>query len=456
VIHPLTKPKSLRDTGPVMVVGGTGAEVTLGTGRSVIDGTSGLWCVNVGHGRPELAAAAAEQMSRLAFAPSFGGFSNIPMAELAERIASLAPGGLNSVLFTSGGSEANESAFKLARHYWWALGKPDKTIILSHDRAYHGLSQAATAATRLAPYRTGFGPLPDGFARIPAPYMYRCEAGVPCVPEICPVCTGQRLERVIDDLGAERIAALIVEPVIGTGGVIVPPPGYLARLRQICRDRGILFISDEVITGFGRTGTMFGGDGDGVIPDMMTFAKGVTSGYVPLGGVVVSDDVWSAMMEIADDPPLMHGFTYSGHPVACAVALRNLQIIEEEGLLQTVRRSAEVLTQALAALRDLPEVGDVRSRGLMAGVELVADRATRRKYPAEAGRAAAAVVAARRHGLLTRALIGDILMLAPPFVITEEQIDRAVRALRQAIQETSPEGSADDADLPTVVSGAPR
>jgi len=437
LIHPLTRPRAHRDTGPVLVVEGRGAEVTLGTGEQVIDGTAGLWCVNVGHGRRELAEAAAKQMGRLAFTPSFGGFSSIPAAELAERIASMTPPGLNSVYFTSGGSEANESAFKLARYFWTMSGRPEKTVVLSHQRAYHGLSHAATAATRLSPYRVGFGPLAEGFAEVPAPYAYRCEVGVPCDPATCPVMSGKALEEAIATIGADRIAAFIAEPVLGTGGVIVPPDGYLRAVSDICHRAGILFIADEVITGFGRTGRMFGVDREDVCPDMITFAKGVTSGYIPLGGVVVHDRVWLPIVELATDPPFMHGFTYSGHPVSCAVALRNLDIVEQEGLVGAAHERGAHLAQRLAELRELPEVGEVRHRGLMASVELVADRSSRARYPSVAGRAASAVIAARSHGLLTRALLDDNLLLAPPFVISDEQIDRAVDALTLAIRETS-------------------
>lgn len=437
LIHPLTRPRAVRRSGPVVVVSGEGAEVVLESGQRVIDGTAGLWCVNVGHGRGELADAAADQMRRLAFTPTFGGFSSRPAAELAARLAELAPDGLSSVMLTSGGGESNETAFKLARAYWTALGRPEKSIVLSHDRGYHGLSHGATAATRLSPYRSGFGPLAEGFERVSAPYSYRCDAGVPCDPGTCPVCTGRALEERIAAIGEEHVAAFIAEPVLGTGGVIVPPEGYLRAVADVCRRAGVLFIADEVITGFGRTGRLFGVDRDGVIPDLMSFAKGVTSGYLPLGGVLVHDRVWEVLVNREGDPALMHGFTYSGHPVSCAVALRNLQIIEDEQLVEAARARGERLAAALAPLRDLPEVGEVRSIGLMAGIELVADRETRERYPASEGRAQAVVGAARRQGLLARALLDDIVMLAPPFVISEQQVDAAGEVLASSIVETS-------------------
>jgi putrescine aminotransferase len=242
----------------------------------------------------------------------------------------------------------------------------------------------------------------------------------------------------IREIGADKIAAVIVEPVLGTGGVIVPPEGYLAQVRRVCDEHNILMVADEVITGFGRTGRGFGVERDGVVPDLLTFAKGVTSGYIPLGGVVVRQPIWEQIRDVDDDRALMHGFTYSGHPVSCAVALANISLLERETLIEAVAEKGRYLRARLESLRELPEVGDVRSIGLMASVELVADRATGERYPSAAARGAAVTRAARTHGLLTRPLLDDILFLAPPFVVSEEQLDRVVGALAAAIEETSP------------------
>jgi adenosylmethionine-8-amino-7-oxononanoate aminotransferase len=263
-------------------------------------------------------------------------------------------------------------------------------------------------------------------------------AGVPCDPCVCPVCTGKALEAKIEELGAERVAALIVEPVFGAGGVIVPPPGYLRRLREVCDRHDVLLVADEVITGFGRTGTWFGCDQEEISPDMITFAKGVSSGYVPLGGVIVSDSLWDELRDPGEHPGyFMHGFTHSGHPVACAVGLANIEAIEREGLLARVRETCEALAKLIAPLREHPEVGEVRQAGLMVGIELVCDKATRQRWPMEAERGRRAASEARERGLLTRGLLDDILCLAPPFTISDEMMGRAVEIIGESIETSS-------------------
>jgi putrescine aminotransferase len=437
LIHPLTDHSLLPQDGPLVIAGGEDCELVSEDGRRLIDGMSGLWTVNLGHGRQELIEAAVRQLRSLPYLTTFGGVSSPPPIELAERIIELAPPGLSGVFFVSGGSEANETAIKLARRHWVHAGQPEKSIVLAHDRGYHGLTGVTTTATRLQPYRGDFGVEAPDVLEVPAPYTYRCVAGTPCEPESCPVCTGQRLERRIAELGAERIAAVIVEPVFGAGGVIVPPPGYLRRLREICDRHRLLLIVDEVITGFGRTGSWFASAHEGVEPDLITFAKGVTSGYIPLGGVIVSESLWDELREPSVAPGvLMHGFTHSGHPVACAVALANIATIEREGLLARVRELSETLARLIAPLREDPEVGEVRQAGLMVGVELVADKATRERWPAEATRGRRVGAEARERGLLTRSLLDDILCLAPPFTISEEMLGRAVEILAQSIEAT--------------------
>ncbi|HEU5252452.1 MAG TPA: aspartate aminotransferase family protein [Solirubrobacterales bacterium] len=417
-----------------MIVRGEGSELIAGDGRRLIDGMSGLWTVNLGHGRQDLVEAARSQLSTLPYASTFGGVSSPPAVELAERITALTPG-LSGVFFVSGGSEANESAIKLARRHWIRRDLPEKSILLAHDRSYHGLSGVTTTATRLRPYHDDFGPPAPDVVEVPAPYPYRCAAGVPCVPERCPICQGEALEQTIEALGSERVAALIVEPVFGSGGVIVPPPGYLRRAREICDRHDVLLIVDEVITGFGRTGTWFACEHEEVVADMITFAKGVTSGYMPLGGVILADALWDELRD-ADRQPgyLMHGFTHSGHPVACAVALANIEAIEREDLLARVREASQLLAGLVAPLREHPEVGEVRQAGLMVGVELVADRETRQRWPVEAERGRRAALEARGRGLLTRGLLDDVLCLAPPFTISEELMRRSVEILAESIE----------------------
>jgi putrescine aminotransferase len=437
LIHPLTDHSQLPETGSLVIVEGDRCELIAEDGKRLIDGMAGLWTVNLGHGREDLIEAAHAQMRKLPYASTFGGVASPPAIELAERVAELAPSGLSGVFFVSGGSEANETAIKLARRHWVRRGEPEKSIVLTHDRAYHGLTGRTTTATRLHAYHVDFGIGAPDIVEVPAPYTYRCAAGVPCDPCTCPICTGKALEAKVEELGADRIAALIVEPVFGSGGVIVPPPGYLRRLREVCDRYEILLIADEVITGFGRTGTWFGCNHEDVVPDLITFAKGVTSGYIPLGGVVISDELWDELRDPAKRPGyLMHGFTHSGHPVACAVALANIEAIEREDLLARVRQSSEKLAKLVAPLREHPEVGEVRQAGLMIGVELVCDKESRERGPVEAARGRRAAHDARGRGLLTRALLDDILCLAPPFTIEDEMMERAVEILCESIEAT--------------------
>jgi putrescine aminotransferase len=436
LVHPLTDHSRLAATGPLVIVEGEDCELISSDGQRLIDGSSGLWTVNLGHSRDDLVEAAHAQLKTLPYAATFGGVSSPPAIELAERITDLTPG-LSGVFFVSGGSEANESAIKLARRHWIHRGMPRKSVVLAHDRGYHGLTGVMTTATRLRPYHQDFGiPAPD-VVEVPAPYTYRCQAGVPCDPETCPVCQGEALEQKIEEVGADRVAALIVEPVFGSGGVIVPPPGYLRRVREICDRHEVLLVADEVITGFGRTGAWFACEHEEVVADMVTFAKGVTNGYIPLGGVILSDALWDELRDPGRRPGyLMHGFTHSGHPVACAVALAYIEAIEREGHLARVREKSELLAEAVAPLRDHPEVGEVRQAGLMVGVELVADKQTRQRWPVEAERGRRAAYAARDRGLLTRGLLDDILCFAPPFTISEEMLRLSVEILGESIAAT--------------------
>ena len=432
VVHPLARPRQLAELGPIVAVSAEGAEVTLSDGRTMIDGPAAMWCVNVGHGRQELIDAATKQMQTLAMTPLFGGLSSPPTIALAEKLAELAPGDLDHVFFVSSGSEANETAIKLARYYWYLQGRPSKTIVLAHDRGYHGTSGVTTYVTGLAPYHVGFGNRPEGVHHFPTPYEYRQSP-----EEFEEIVSGRALEKRIGEIGAENIAAVITEPVLGSGGVLVPPRGYQKRLREICDAHDILLIADEIITGFGRTGTWFASTRDNVVPDFLTMAKGISSQYVPLGGTMIRAKIWDTISAADGDPNLWHGFTTSGHPVACAVALANIEVIERENLMEAVRERGEQLGQLLEQLKqDLPEVGDVRRCGLMAAIELVADKQTKEPFPPELERAARVMRAARDHGLLVRTLIGNMLFLSPPFIVSEEQIERIVAAIRAAIIET--------------------
>ncbi|ETX06932.1 MAG: aminotransferase [Candidatus Entotheonella gemina] len=400
-------------------------------GTEVIDGLSGLWNVNVGHGRRELAEAAMDQMSTLAYCSSYTGASNLPVIELAERLSQFTYPSINSFYFTSGGAESTESSVKTARFYWKVRGKSDKIKIISRKLGYHGLTMAAMSATGMPEYWQMFGPLVPNFVHIESPYPYRFEGGD---ENTSPgVAAANLLEEAILREGPDTVAAFIAEPVQGAGGVIAPQDDYFPRIREICDQYNVLLISDEVITGFGRTGTWFGLEHWDVEPDIMQFAKGVTSGYIPLGGIGVSDQVKKAIDETPADKRWMHAYTYSGHPTCCAVAIANIKIIDEEGLVQRAAEMGNRLHEGLHTMDDMDHVGNIRGIGMMAGVELVEDKATKQSFPASAKYGARVGQELMKRGLYTR-MRGDILCLAPPLMTTADQIDRIVEAVRESLK----------------------
>src|SRR6266568_3826787 len=411
----------------LILVSGRGATLTDIEGREYVDGMASLWNVNVGYGRDVLVAAAAEQMKTLAFSSAYGGFGTAPVIELAAKLAELAPGDLEVTYFASGGAEANDTAYKIARLYWKLRGEPGRVNIVSRIRDYHGLTYGATSATGLANFWKGFEPLAPGFLHAPSPDPYRYSgegsAGAGYV---------QALEQVVLDAGPQTVAAVVVEPVQGAGGVIVPPADYFPLLRQVCDKYGVLLIADEVITGFGRTGRWFALEHWNVQADLMIFAKGVTSGYLPLSGVMLARPVHEVLKSVKG--MFAHGFTYSGHPTACAVGLRNLQILEDERLIERAAERGAYLQRKLQGLRELEIVGDVRGLGLLAGVELVSDKATKKSFDVSEGAARRVWLEALERGVIVRPIAGDVIAISPPFVITEQQIDRIVEVLHVAIQ----------------------
>jgi adenosylmethionine-8-amino-7-oxononanoate aminotransferase len=425
LIHPLHSGSD--HAAPLMLTEGRGAILRDAEGREYIDGLASLWNVNVGHGRTELAEAAAEQMRRLAYASAYVGFSNEPAVRLAERLLALAYPKLSGVYFTTGGAESNETAFKMARYYWKRQGRPGKVKIISRYHGYHGVTLAAMSATGIPTFQAMFAPVVPGFVHIASSYPYRSADSM-----------AEALEAALAAEDPETVAAFIAEPVIGAGGVIPPHPDYFPRIREICDSAGVLFIADEIITGFGRTGRWFALDHWGVHPDLVTFAKGITSAYLPLGGVMVSGEIHRAITDAPPTERFMHAATYSAHPTCCAVGLCNLDILESEGLVDRAAAMGRRLLDRLQTLRDLPVVGDVRGLGLMCGIELVEDRET--KSPA-LGLGARIVKEARERGLITRMRagqrgdhpIGDVICLAPPLVVTEAQVERIVEILRDAI-----------------------
>ena len=430
LVHSLHHPDDHRQ--PLVVTEGRGAMLRDADGREYIDGLSGLWNVNVGHGRAELAEAASAQMRRIAFASAYIGATNEPAVRLAERIVRHAYSNSAAVYFTTAGAESNESAFKFARYYWKVKDKPQKTKIISRIHAYHGVTMAAMSATGMAAYHKMFGPLVPGFIQVTPPYAYRWTGN-----EDPGIGAADAVEKAIMAEGPDTVAAVIAEPVMGAGGVIVPSPSYFPRLREICDRHDVLLIADEVITGFGRTGKWFALGHWGVEPDLVSFAKGVTSGYLPLGGVIASKRVHDAIESAPTDRRFMHAATYSGHPVCCAVGLRNVEIIESEGLVERAAVMGQRLLTRLEGLRDLPVVGDVRGLGMMCGVELVTDRMT--KAPA-LGLGARFTREALARGLLPRIRtggadppIGDTICLAPPLSTPTEVLDRIPEILRASI-----------------------
>jgi adenosylmethionine-8-amino-7-oxononanoate aminotransferase len=429
LLHPLHHPSAHQK--PKIWVEGRGAVVKDIEGNEYIDGLSGLWNVNIGHGRRELAEAAFEQMTALAYHSAYTGQTNLKAIALAEKLSQLVYPSINTFFFTSGGAESSESSFKTARFYWKALGKPDKVKIISRMRGYHGVTMAAMSATGLPAYWPMFEPRVPGFLHIESPYPYRFVNHTPAVSD--GIAAANLLEEAILREGPDTVAGFIAEPVQGAGGVIPPQEDYFRRIREICDQYEVLFISDEVITGFGRTGTWFGLEHYGVEPDIMQFAKGITSGYMPLGGIGVSDTIRDAINSVPFEKRWMHAYTYSGHPTCCAVALANIAIIEGEGLVARAATLGERLLNGLMTLLDLDGVGDVRGKGMMAAVELVADQATKQPFTAEANMGGKVNAELVKRGVYTR-FLGDIIMFAPPLVTTEAQVDHLVNAMGEAVR----------------------
>jgi len=433
LLHPLGHPDD--HATPHVWVKGAGAVLTDAEGREYLDGLSCLWNVNVGHGRKELAEAAAAQMATLAFATNYAGSSNIPAIQLAHRLRELAYPNLVATYFASGGAEADESAFKTARFYWKAKGQPAKVKIISRQLGYHGVTLATMSATGIPGYAKMFEPRVPNFIHTATPYPYRFTGAQP--GETVGQAAARMLEETLRQEGPETVAAFIAEPVQGAGGIIVPPDDYFPRVRQLCTKYDVLFIADEVITGFGRTGDWFALTRWGVEPDILSFAKGVTSGYLPLGGIMVSQPILDAMLAVPYADRWMHAYTYSGHATCCAVGLRNLELIEREGLVANAAQMGARLLAGMRTLLDLQAVGEVRGLGLMVAVELVADRATKAPFdPAQKiiGQVKAQLEA---RGVFTRA-VRDILCFAPPLVITAAQVDHLVEATRGAIHAVLP------------------
>ncbi len=429
---PFTDYADLRQHGARIITHADGHYIHDSEGNSILDGMAGLWCVNVGYGRQELVEAATRQMTTLPYYNNFFKTSNRPVAALSARLAKITPDGLNNVFYANSGSEANDTIIRMVRHFWALEGRPEKRVIIGRDYGYHGSTVMAASMGGMAGMHEQAAHEPD-FEHIRPPYgfMYR---GNQDEGEFAANAASWLAER-IEEVGPDRIAAFIAEPVQGAGGVIIPPAGYFDHIQEICRRYDILFIADEVITGFGRTGQWFASQTMGLAPDMMTLAKGLTSGYVPMSAVMVGDRVANRL--IADGREFYHGFTYSGHPVAAAVALANLDLIEREGLIDRVRTdTGPYLAAALAPLADHRIVGEVRTFGMLAAIELVKSK----DGPEMFSDVGATGVICRDHaiagGLMMRA-VRDAMILSPALTFGRDDIDATVRIATAALDATA-------------------
>ncbi|UZJ60234.1 aspartate aminotransferase family protein [Pseudomonas sp. KU26590] len=429
-LAPFSDFKQLKEKGPRIITHAKGVYLWDSEGNKILDGMAGLWCVAIGYGREELADAASKQMRELPYYNLFFQTAHPPALKLAKAISDIAPEGMNHVFFTGSGSEGNDTVLRLVRHYWAIKGQPSKKVIISRVNGYHG-STVAGASLGGMTYMHEQGDLPiPGIVHIPQPYWFA--DGGDMTPEEFGVWAAEQLEKKILELGVDNVGAFIAEPIQGAGGVIVPPDTYWPKIKEILAKYDILFVADEVICGFGRTGEWFGSDYYDLKPDLMTIAKGLTSGYIPMGGVIVRDEVVKVLNEGGD---FNHGFTYSGHPVAAAVGLENIRILSEEKIVERVKsETAPYLQKRLRELSDHPLVGEVRGVGMLGAIELVKDKATRERY---VGKGAGMICRTFcfNNGLIMRA-VGDTMIISPPLVITFAEIDELIEKARKCLDLT--------------------
>ncbi|MBL8779523.1 MAG: aspartate aminotransferase family protein [Alphaproteobacteria bacterium] len=439
-IHPFTDTAALNKKGVRVIVKADGINLWDSEGHKLIDGMSGLWCVNVGYGRTELAEAAYEAMKTLPYYNSFFQTTNPYVTELAAKIASLLPAGLSRIVFANSGSEANDTALKLIRYYWNLQGKPQKKIHISREYAYHGVTMAAASLSGLTPMHPQFDLPLAGFEKVPTVYWYGLGEGKD--PNAYGLEVARKLEEKILELGPDRVASFSAEPIHGAGGLMFPPDSYWPEIQRICRKYDVLLHIDEVITGFGRTGEWFGSQTFGIAPDVMTMAKGISSGYQPISAVALGPRMGDAIATSNEE--LVHGFTWSGHPVACAVSLKNLEIIEREKLVDRVRDDIGPYFQAkIRELQSHPLVGEVRGKGLLGAIELVKDKTKRTFFDRDMDVGTQCRNHCFANGLVMRA-IRDTMVLAPPMIVKREEVDEIVRIARRCFDLT-----AKDLGLPT-------
>ncbi len=427
VLHPMSIP-AMDQTQPVFVTGGKGVHVYDQDGNGYLDGMGGLWCVNVGHGREEMNEAITSQLDKVAYYSTFGELSNEPSSKLASKIKSLLePEGMEKVFFSLGGSDAVETALKLSRQFWKASGKPSKSRFISLKYAYHGVHFGGTSLNGMPAFKDAYAPLVPGCSQVDNPFPYR-NPWTDDLEELGRICAGL-LDREIEYLGADNVAAFIAEPIQGAGGVIVPPENYWPLVREVCSKHDVLLIADEVVTGFGRSGCLFGARGWGVRPDIMCFAKGLTAGYVPLGATTVNTRISDAF----DQPPpngfIAHGYTYSGHPIGCAAGLAALEIVERENLVENAGDVGAYLLEQLKPLEDRYEnLGEVRGKGLMIALDLVADKASKTPVDLTSGYSDLLAVDCQQNGVIVRS-VGPKIILSPPLIFSKENADELSAAL---------------------------
>lgn len=433
LIHPYTNLAAHREVGPLVLESGKGIYVYDNEGKEYIEGLAGLWCTSLGYGNEELVEAAAKQMRTLSYTHLFAGKSHDPAIELAEKLKEIVPGNPSKVLFCSSGSEANDQQVKLAWYHANAIGKPEKKKIIARVRGYHGVTVASGSLTGLPPVHQDFDLPIKNIMHTDCPHYYRyAEAGE--TEEEYSSRVAANLEAMIEREGPHTIAAFIAEPIMGAGGVIIPPKGYFEKIQAILSKHDIRFISDEVICGFGRTGEWFGAQTFGAKPNSVSMAKAITSAYMPLGAVTIEEEVYEAMLDQSRKlGAFAHGYTYTAHPVAAAVALKTIEIYEKTNLMAHVKAVAPVFESRFAKLGDHPLVGEVRAKGMIGAIELVADKATKKSFNPKSAVGAKMVGFLQQNGLIARAVAGDSIALCPPLVITEaethEMFDRMEKGL---------------------------
>jgi putrescine aminotransferase len=429
-LAPFSDYQQLKEKGPRIITKAKGVHLFDSEGEKILDGMAGLWCVAIGYGRDELADVAAKQMRELPYYNLFFQTAHPPVLELAKVVSELAPAGMSHVFFTGSGSEGNDTVLRLVRHYWALKGQPQKKVIISRINGYHGSTVAgASLGGMVGMHEQGDLPIP-GIVHIAQPYWFG--EGGDMTPEAFGIWAAEQLEKKILEVGEDNVAAFIAEPIQGAGGVIVPPDSYWPKIKEILAKYDILFVADEVICGFGRTGEWFGSDYYDLQPDLMTIAKGLTSGYIPMGGVIVRDEVVKVISAGGD---FNHGFTYSGHPVAAAVALENIRILRDEQIVTRVKEeTAPYLQKRLRELADHPLVGEVRGLGLLGAIELVRDKATRARYEGK-GVGMICRQFCFDNGLIMRA-VGDTMIIAPSLVITKAEIDELLDKARKCLDLT--------------------